>query len=100
VKPQFNSALLFQTCDSSFHGLPQLIQCPKERSRNSLAVYYVTQPRDGVTLRPKAKFFSNPSERDDERLRKLLEIRAQRRITKEDLQDIYPDWEKKFYWED
>jgi len=97
VKPKYNSALIFQTCDSSFHGIPELIQCPPERSRNSLAVYYVTPPREGVTTRPKAKFYVNPAERGDERLKRLLEIRTQRRITKEDLQEIYPYWEKKFY---
>jgi len=97
IEPKFNSAVLFQTCDLSYHGLPDLIKCPKNLSRNSLAVYYVTEPRENVVVRPKAKFYAEPCDKNNIRLKKLLEIRAQRRLTAQDLEEIYPDWEKDLY---
>lgn len=39
---QFNCALIFNTDDKSFHGFPEPLKCPPERSRRSLAFYYYT----------------------------------------------------------
>jgi len=91
--PGFNRALLFITYDESWHGLPGYVKCPEGLSRNSLAIYYVAEPRK-VTLRPKAKFVLRPQDPYDERMQKLLDIRPVRRITEQDLNEIWPGWEK------
>jgi Rps23 Pro-64 3,4-dihydroxylase Tpa1-like proline 4-hydroxylase len=93
VVPAFNRAVLFQTTDLSYHGLPNPIRCPKDVSRNSLAVYYVSKPREGVSARPKAQFFATGSDAENEKLKKLLEIRGTRRLTPEDIATVYPDWQ-------
>ena len=45
VKPDFNTMAIFSTTDFSYHGLPDPITCPEDRSRRSLALYYYTNGR-------------------------------------------------------
>jgi len=85
VPPLFNRAVLFQTSDLSYHGLPEPIKCPKGVTRNSLAVYYLAPKRDEATPRFKAQFFARPTDPPSELLDKLRAIRPNRRITDEDL---------------
>jgi hypothetical protein len=40
--PIFNRMAIFTTTRSSFHGHPEPLTCPDERSRKSLAFYYYT----------------------------------------------------------
>ena len=40
VIPKFNTAILFTTTSSTFHGHPDPLKCPQDRSRKSLALYY------------------------------------------------------------
>ncbi len=40
VEPLFNRAVLFPTTDRTLHGFPEPIQCPVDRSRRSISVYY------------------------------------------------------------
>ena len=40
--PLFNHAVIFTTCEGSFHGFPDPLQCPANVSRKSLALYYYT----------------------------------------------------------
>lgn len=93
VMPIFNRAVLFQTFDESWHGHPDSLKCPENQSRKSFAVYYVSEPRKNATLRNKAQFVQRPTDVFDERIQKLLDIRVMRRISKEDLDEIYPDWQ-------
>ena len=46
VKPLFNNLIIFDTNDFTFHGHPFPLKCPKDRSRNSIAVYYYTKHKD------------------------------------------------------
>ena len=43
--PNFNTMALFTTSDYSYHGLPNPLTCPPDRSRKSLALYYYTNGR-------------------------------------------------------
>ena len=43
IKPAFNKAVIFNTDEDSFHGLPDPINCPDGDSRKSLALYYFTE---------------------------------------------------------
>lgn len=42
VAPLFNRCVIFNTDDDSFHGHPDPLTCPEERSRRSIALYYYT----------------------------------------------------------
>lgn len=45
VLPIFNRMAMFSTTDFSYHGHPDPLTCPPDRSRRSLALYYYTNGR-------------------------------------------------------
>lgn len=104
--PKKNTAIIFETSDLSWHGVPDKIMCPENVCRKTLAYYYIS-PIDpeiyqknnkiGVNTtgyRTKACFVKRPSDKYDERMEKLYKIRPNRRITKKDMEEIYPEWSK------
>jgi len=92
-----NTAVLFKTCDISYHGLPEPIKCPDGTFRKSIAIYYVSKPRDNLTQRYKAEFFPTLNQKVNDNLKKLYEIRKTRLLTNEDLNE-YPNWENDGYF--
>ncbi len=52
IQPLFNRAVIFNTDDDSFHGVPNPIQCPEDQSRSSLALYYFTESKELPVMRP------------------------------------------------
>lgn len=98
--PDFNSMIIFRTSDISYHGLPIPIKCPINEFRKSIAIYYVSEPRDNLTQRFKANFFPHPKQELSDGLKKLYEIRKNRLLTNDDLETHYPNWknEKSIYW--
>ena len=46
--------------------------------------------------REKAKFTKRPEDVTDTRMNKLYNIRQYRRIDKEDMENIWPSWNKKY----
>ena len=102
----FNRAIVFRTDNYSWHGLPEKIQCPEGQYRQSLAYYYVSphnttknkkQIRDHDTLRYKAQFVKRPQDPEDIRMKKLYDIRPHRRITSDDMNEIWPEWNPEDY---
>jgi len=95
IYPKFNRAIIFQTNDISWHGLPEKIVCPENISRQTLAYYWVsdleTKKKESM-YRLKAKFVKRPFEPIDERMVKLYNIRMNRRITSKDMEEIWPEW--------
>lgn len=96
VEPRFNSALLFQTSDTSYHGLPRPIQCPHGEGRKSLSIFYYCPPSsaraapDGAQPRQKAQYRPLPGQPVHPQLAALYQVRQQRLITPADL---WPGWE-------
>ena len=45
IAPLFNRMAIFSTTDYSWHGHPDPLTCPPDRSRKSLALYYYTNGR-------------------------------------------------------
>ena len=45
VRPAFNTTVIFSTTDYSYHGLPNPLECPDDRKRRSLALYYYSNGR-------------------------------------------------------
>jgi len=49
--PRLNHAVIFTTDERSLHGFPEPLQCPRDVSRKSLALYYYTVGPDTVEMR-------------------------------------------------
>ena len=45
IAPLFNRLAIFSTTDFSWHGHPDALTCPPDRSRKSMALYYYTNGR-------------------------------------------------------
>lgn len=45
VMPLFNRCVVFSTTSTSYHGHPEPLECPEDRTRKSLALYYYTKDR-------------------------------------------------------
>ena len=45
ILPEFNTFVLFSSTSYSYHGHPSPLNCPLDRSRKSLALYYYTNGR-------------------------------------------------------
>lgn len=88
---EFNTAGIFETGDISYHGFREPITCPAHVSRNSLALYYVSDPRPDVSRRLKAKFGPLNNECSDG-MRALYAIREHRRLFPEDVEEHLPGW--------
>lgn len=91
LPPKYNTAVIFRTCDFSYHGLPFPLKCPADMYRRSLAIYYVSEPRPEAVKRYKAEFFPHPKQNVCDKLRRLYKVRKDRRIEPEDLAD-WPNW--------
>jgi len=84
IEPKYNRAVFFKTNDISWHGIPEIINCPKNILRKSVACYWVSDLTNNKTYyRPKARFIKRPWETDE--LNKLYKIRENRRLTPSDL---------------
>lgn len=99
---EFNTAFIFKTNDISWHGLPEKITCPAGTHRKSLAYYYVSDMltrelndkvgNDGTGYRSKAAFVKRPEDLLIPQMEELYKIRPHRRIEKEDMEKIWPEW--------
>ena len=45
ILPIFNRCVIFNTTSTSYHGHPNPLTCPPDRTRNSIALYYYTNGR-------------------------------------------------------
>lgn len=86
ISPDWNTAIIFQTTDKSYHGIPKPITCPQGEYRKSLAIYYVSPPRANANFsRKKAEFFPMPDQPLTDHMKRLYEIRKSRRLTNDEL---------------
>ena len=53
VAPVFGRAVIFTTALDSFHGHPDPLTCPPERTRRSIATYYYRSPEEGLAALPR-----------------------------------------------
>ena len=72
----FNRAVIFDTTQNSWHGLPDAVKCPEGISRNSLAVYYTCEPKDGIDTRGKALFAPTENQKGDRDILELIKKRS------------------------
>lgn len=81
ILPIFNRVVVFSTSEHSYHGHPTPLQCPSDRSRKSLALYYYTNGRDDVQADAHSTtFIARPEDCDNAELDALREKRNQGRL--------------------
>lgn len=72
----FNRAIIFDTTQNSWHGLPKPLNCPEGVYRKSLAMYYMTDPDINVDPRQRALFVPTEMQKDDIEVKKIIEQRS------------------------
>ena len=72
----FNRAVIFDTTQNSWHGLPDEIKAPLNINRQSMAVYFLTKPRKDISKRDRALFAPTKEQENDEKIMKLIKKRA------------------------
>ena len=55
----FNRAVIFNITDNAYHGHPEPLNCPDNKARYSMALYYFTEDRPEAEnqTRPSALWF-------------------------------------------
>ena len=76
ISPKFNRAVLFDTTQNSWHGLPDPIQCPEEEYRKSIAIYYLCDLPPNISKRGRALFSPNEDQKNDEEVLNLIKSRS------------------------
>lgn len=76
VENRFNRAVLFDTTQYSWHGLPRDLKCPEGVMRQSMAVYYVTEPAEDADSRSRALFVPHGAQSDDPKILELIKLRS------------------------
>jgi Rps23 Pro-64 3,4-dihydroxylase Tpa1-like proline 4-hydroxylase len=77
VDPVFNRAVLFDTTQNSWHGLPTPLSCPEGQARKSLAIYYLAPAPADADTRGKALFAPTPEQEGDQDILDLIKRRAE-----------------------
>ncbi len=76
IRPDFNTLAMFSTTDFSYHGLPDPITCPPNRSRKSIALYYYSNGRPQSELSDRGadehtKFVDRKGNKSESKMRKF-----------------------------
>lgn len=77
ILPKFNRAVLFDTTMDSWHGLATPVTTPINKTRNSIAVYYLTDPPKDVDNRKRALFAPTQDQINDQEVLELIKRRSQ-----------------------
>lgn len=65
VENKFNRAVLFNTTQNSWHGLPEALRCPANSSRRSLAAYYLSDIEENAETRKRALYAPYEDQKND-----------------------------------
>jgi 2OG-Fe(II) oxygenase superfamily len=76
VENKFNRAIIFDTTQNSWHGLPTHISCPEGILRKSLAAYYVCEAPEGAENRGRALFAPREDQKNDPTVEEVIRKRA------------------------
>ena len=76
IEPKFNRAVIFDTTQNSWHGLPKPITCPNNQYRKSIAIYYLCKKNKNVSKRGKALFSPTNEQTNDKKIIDLIKRRS------------------------
>lgn len=62
ILPVFNRAVIFNTDEDSYHGLPDPIQCPEDMTRKSIALYYFTEEKNLLPRKRSTNYRARPKD--------------------------------------
>lgn len=62
ILPIFNRAVIFNTDEDSYHGLPDPIQCPEHMTRKSIALYYFTEEKNALPKKRSTNYRARPND--------------------------------------
>ena len=82
VLPVFNRTVIFEVSDTAWHGHPEPLSCPLDRSRRSLATYYYTLCDKDVegTEYSSTSYQRRPGDKASAEIEKLRELRRKGRL--------------------
>lgn len=72
----YNRAVIFDTTQNSWHGLPDFIRCPNDVSRKSIAGYFLTKAPENTEARGRALFAPREDQKNDQSVEELIRKRA------------------------
>lgn len=72
----FNRAIIFDTTQNSWHGLPQPLNCPEGIYRKSIAVYYMTDALGEVDQRKRALYAPTEEQLNDQQVLDFIKKRV------------------------
>ena len=73
---KFNRAVIFDTTQNSWHGLPEPLNCPENEFRQSLAAYFLCDAPVDVDKRGKALFSPTKEQENDKQVIDLIKKRS------------------------
>ena len=76
VWSKYNRAVIFDTTQNSWHGLPDPLQCPEAQYRKSMAAYFLCDPPKDVETRGKALFAPTAEQSGDDAVIELIKKRS------------------------
>lgn len=82
VAPIFNRAVIFDTTQNSWHGMSRPFIQDENVYRKSIAVYYLTEPASGASLRERALFGPREEQRGNPEVEDLIKRRADKTLYK------------------
>ena len=80
ISPNFNRAVIFDTSENSWHGLPEPLNLPKGVYRKSLAIYYLSKKRNNISKRGKALFHPYKDQIKDPKILELIKNRSDSKL--------------------
>lgn len=76
IFPKFNRAIIFDTTQSSWHGLVSKFNSSRGCYRKSIAVYYLIDPSKNANKRMRALFSPRESQKNNKEIYNLIKKRA------------------------
>lgn len=75
VAPLFNHAIIFDTTQNSWHGMSQKLKVPRGVYRKSLAVYYLTVPKN-AKHNQRAVYAPREDQKNNKEVLEIIKLRA------------------------
>ena len=76
IENKFNRAVIFNTTQNSWHGLPHDLNCPGNTTRNSLAAYYISKITEKAENRNRALFVPSEKQRGNKTIEEFCAKRS------------------------
>ncbi len=98
IAPLFNRMAIFSTTDYSWHGHPDPLTCPPDRSRRSLALYYYTngRPNDEIKAENRSRITTTFVARDGQDSSKMKVFNGVVNFANDVMPPFLVRWIKKF----